>query len=120
LSSWLFRIAHNTGIDALRRARALGRHTTESATDGGPDDLPAPPSPDPVEQHALGRALDEALARLRPDQRTAVALRYGEGLAFEEIGRVLGIPEATARSHVHRARQELARLLSEAGWEPSR
>jgi RNA polymerase sigma factor (sigma-70 family) len=58
------------------------------------------------------------MSRLRPDQRAAVALRYEDGLSFEEIGRILGIPEATARSHVHRARKELAREMSEAGWSP--
>jgi DNA-directed RNA polymerase specialized sigma24 family protein len=46
-------------------------------------------------------------------------LRYEEGLPFEEIGHVLGIPEATARSHVHRARRSLARHLTNAGWAPA-
>ena len=49
-----------------------------------------------------------------------MALRYEEGLSFDEIGQVLRIPEVTARSHVHRARKELARLLEAAGWEPTR
>jgi RNA polymerase sigma-70 factor, ECF subfamily len=119
LSSWLFRIAHNTGIDALRRTRTARAGPTAASIDEPGRDVPAPPEADPVEQRALGRALQDALARLRPDQRTAVVLRYDEGMAFEEIGRVLGIPETTARSHVHRARKELARLLSEAGWVPS-
>jgi RNA polymerase sigma-70 factor (ECF subfamily) len=74
--------------------------------------------PDPVERQALGRALQEAMATLRPDQREAVVLRYEEGLSFEEIGQILGIPEVTARSHVHRARKELASVLSAAGWRP--
>lgn len=121
LSSWLFRIAHNTGIDALRRMKTS---RVQPAPADGPDaparEIASPPAPDPVERRELGRALEDALAQLRPDQRTAVVLRYEEGLAFEEIGRVLGIPETTARSHVHRARKELARVLSQAGWEPSR
>jgi DNA-directed RNA polymerase specialized sigma24 family protein len=33
---------------------------------------------------------------------------------------VLGIPESTARSHVHRARKELAQLMTAAGWKPDR
>jgi RNA polymerase sigma-70 factor, ECF subfamily len=115
LSSWLFRIAHNTGIDALRRARAAHAQPTLGAVQA-PADVPAPTAPDPLERQALGHALERALARLRPDQRTAVVLRYEEGMPFDEIGRVLGIPEATARSHVHRARKELARLMTEAGW----
>ena len=56
------------------------------------------------------------MARLRPDFRAAIVLRYEEGLSFEDIGHVIGVPEATARSHVHRARKELARYLSAAGW----
>jgi RNA polymerase sigma-70 factor (ECF subfamily) len=119
LSSWLFRIAHNTALDSLRRAR---RSTVP--IDGGAGgvhsayDSPAPEAPDPIEQKALGHALETALAQLRTDHRAAVTLRYDEGLSFEEIGQVMGIPEPTARSHVHRARKELARLLSAGGWKP--
>ncbi len=115
LSSWLFRIAHNTGIDALRRAKVS---TVDIDAGDGSDEPAAPAVADPVERRALGRALQAALARLRPDQRTVVVLRYESGLSFEEIGQVLGIPESTARSHVHRARKELARLMTDAGWKP--
>jgi RNA polymerase sigma-70 factor (ECF subfamily) len=80
----------------------------------------APPSADPVERRALGRALEAAMASLRPEHRAAVGLRYEQGLPFDEIGHILGIPEATARSHVHRGRKALARLLTAAGWEPLR
>jgi RNA polymerase sigma-70 factor (ECF subfamily) len=120
LSSWLFRIAHNTAIDALRRARP--ETVSIDAVPGEADDavaaLARPPAADPVERERLGSALQSALARLRPAWRAALVLRYEEGLPFDEIGQVLGIPEATARSHVHRARKDLARVLSSAGWQP--
>ncbi len=67
--------------------------------------------PDPLERQAMAAAIESAMKQLRPDQRAAVSLRYEEGLSFAEVGQVLGIPEATARSHVHRARKELAKLL---------
>ena len=120
LSSWLFRIAHNTAIDALRRTRpdtvSIDAETDESAESAAA--LAQPPEADPVERAALGSALQAAMGRLRPAWRAALALRYEEGLPFDEIGQVLGVPEATARSHVHRARKELARALSAAGWAP--
>jgi RNA polymerase sigma-70 factor (ECF subfamily) len=120
LSSWLFRIAHNTTLDALRR---LERHVVD--LDGLPDgdarrDPAAPALPDGVEQAALGAALSQALQALRPGYRAAVALRYDQELPFDEIGQILGVPEATARSYVHRARKELARSLEAIGWAPSR
>ena len=125
LSSWLFRIAHNTAIDAMRRARPLPA-AARAALDAGDarsadasDEPSTPPAPDPVERRELGDALEAALAELRPDQRAAIVMRYESGLSFDEIGTVLGVPEVTARSHVHRARKELARLLTASGWAPS-
>ena len=120
LSSWLFRIAHNTALDALRRSRSPVLSASAAAAPSGraAEDPASPPEPDPVEREALGNALEAALAQLRPEHSAAIVLRYEEGLSFDEIGIVLGIPEVTARSHVHRARKELARLLTEAGWAP--
>jgi RNA polymerase sigma-70 factor (ECF subfamily) len=121
LSSWLFRIAHNTAIDALRRARlstvtledpAVEAAVTRETADAG--------APDPVEARALGEAIEAAMAELRPDHRAAVVLRYEEGLPFDEIGHVLGVPEVTARTYVHRARKQLAARLTKGGWQPSK
>jgi RNA polymerase sigma-70 factor (ECF subfamily) len=114
LSSWLFRIAHNTALDAMRRSHSSA--TSIDTSDDPRDGPAAPPVPDPVEQRALGGALQAALARVRLEYRVATVLRYEEGLSFEEIGHVMGVPAATARSHVHRARKELMRLLTAAGW----
>ena len=117
LSSWLFRIAHNTAIDATRRAR-VPVVPLDAAGPGAAAEPMAAAAPDPVEQRTLGTALAAALRRVRPEYRAAVTLRYEEDLSFEAIGQILGIPTATARSHVHRARKELARHLADAGWQP--
>jgi RNA polymerase sigma-70 factor (ECF subfamily) len=120
-SSWLLRIAHNTAVDALRRSsgRALSI-TVDRNADQVSLEPAAPASPDPVEQRDLARALDEALGRVRPEYRAAIVLRYHEGLPYDEIAAIMKIPEATARTFVHRARKELAGLLAEAGWDPGR
>ena len=116
LSSWLLRIAHNTGVDALRRQRLKTVPIDTAAADHRPLDPAAPELPDPLERRALAAALQAAMRHLTPDQRTAVSLRYDEGLSFAEVGQVLGMPEATARSHVHRARKALGAALSALGY----
>lgn len=119
-SSWLFRIAHNTTLDTLRKVRPEVL-ALDGLRDGDPQrELAAAPLPDFVEQAALGAALNQALQSLRPEYRAAIALRYDQDLSFDEIGHILGVPEVTARTYVHRARKELARSLTLAGWTPTR
>ncbi|MFZ0529494.1 MAG: SigE family RNA polymerase sigma factor [Propionicimonas sp.] len=55
-------------------------------------------------------------AQLSPVQRAAVVLRFYEDRSFAEIADILGCPEGTARSHVHRALVALrGRLDGESG-----
>lgn len=119
LSSWLFRIAHNTAVDRLRRSQPAMFSLDAPAPNAerGNYERASSPTTDPVEREALRRALNGAIAQLRREYREAVTLRYDEGLSFEEIAQVMSIPEATARSHVHRARKELAAILRAQGWE---
>ena len=101
----------------MRRARPTV--SLDAATPDGrasAHELSAPPAPDPVERERLEAALEVALAKIRPEYRSAIVLRYQEGLSFDEIAHVLGMPATTARTHVHRARKELAALLDAAGW----
>ena len=63
----------------------------------------------PVDETAA--ELWDAVARLPEKLRTAVHLFYGEGYESGEIGVLLGIPAATVRSRLRRARAELKDLL---------
>jgi RNA polymerase sigma-70 factor (ECF subfamily) len=45
-------------------------------------------------------------------------LRHQEGMAYEEIADVAALPLGTVKTYIHRARKELAALLTEAGWGP--
>lgn len=118
LSSWLFKIAHNTAIDHLRRRR-VETVSIEGVGDEGPGwiaTLPDESLPSPerrATQADLVRGLEAAVSRLRPEYREVVLLRFQEGLAYDEIAEVTGLPLGTVKTHIHRARKELVRLLEE-------
>ncbi len=65
------------------------------------------------ERQLVSRALDS----LDSESRTVLVLRYFEQYDSKEIGRMLGIPDSTVRSHLRRARMTLARALKQAGYE---
>ncbi|HMB53526.1 MAG TPA: sigma-70 family RNA polymerase sigma factor [Thermoanaerobaculia bacterium] len=126
-SSWLFKIAHNATIDHLRR-RELDTVPLEAPA--GDDDEaggglarvladPASRGPDVVAGRGdLATALRQSVRLLRPEYREIVLLRYGEGMAYEEIAEIAELPLGTVKTYIHRARKELMATLSEAGWGP--
>jgi len=124
-SSWLFKIAHNVALDQLRR-RDLATESLDAPL--GDDELPRPLPADPRAEdplarttfRAAGRALEAAMSELRPEYREILTLRFAEELSYEEIAEVTGAPLGTVKVHLHRARQELAKRMREAGWDPAR
>lgn len=105
--TWLLSIAHRLCIDRFRTRRAFAPVE--------PDDHPAP-EVDHVgridARAALGR-VEQALRRLAPGQREAIALYHLEGLAYADIARTLGVPVGTVMSWLHRGREKLRQALGE-------
>ena len=99
LKAWLIRTALNRCADLGRLRRRRGMLPLEEVPDlSGPVDETA-------------AELWDAVARLPEKLRTAVHLFYGEGYESGEIGALLGVPAATVRSRLRRARAELRTVL---------
>lgn len=99
LKAWLIRTALNRCADLGRLRRRRGTLPLEEVPDlSGPVDETA-------------AELWDAVARLPEKLRTAVHLFYGEGYESGEIGALLGVPAATVRSRLRRARAELRTVL---------
>ncbi len=122
LISWLLRIAQNTAIDYLRRMRpetvSLDDNRDGRSMEPALVDSRQPSPFTSAERADLAEAIEAALDRLRPEYRRLVVLRYQEDQSYEDIAGMLGLPLGTVKSHLHRARRELAVLLADSGWGP--
>jgi len=117
-STWLFTIARNLCLNELRRR---ARHPAEPLDaphpehDGEP--LHQPPDaqtvspPDALLHDELERKIEEALAALPENQRTAILLCRQEELSYEEIAEVLGCSLSATKSLIFRGRETLKEQL---------
>jgi RNA polymerase sigma-70 factor, ECF subfamily len=111
--SWLSRIAINAAMDTqrLRKRRPADPYPELEDDSWQP---PAGEAADPVntaltaERH---RALNEALAQVTDDQRTAIVLYDVEGYDYAEIAELTGVSLGTVKSRIHRGRLALRALL---------
>jgi RNA polymerase sigma-70 factor (ECF subfamily) len=107
--AWIYAIAQRKCVDSIRtgqRVRKRAEELQREADAAEPGDGAAP---------APGAALDlaAAMARLSDEQRTVVALFYGEDLCVSEIAEVLSVPAGTVKSRLFHARETLKKHLGE-------
>jgi RNA polymerase sigma-70 factor (ECF subfamily) len=105
-TAWLYRIAHNRLVDYLR---SLPR-TSASSLDAVAE------VPERAASAAFGRVLDRqslapAMARLTPEQRQAVELRFIEGMSVAEAARTMGRSDEAVKKLQARALANLRRYL---------
>ncbi|MCM8776613.1 MAG: sigma-70 family RNA polymerase sigma factor [Candidatus Omnitrophica bacterium] len=115
--TWLYRVAVNAAIDALRKQRP---HEHLDGTDVSDEDEKPPlivldrrAGPREKASESEMRALvREALDKLSPDHRAALVLREWHELSYEEMAHALGIELGTVMSRLHYARKKLSEILS--------
>jgi RNA polymerase sigma-70 factor (ECF subfamily) len=99
--AWVYRIAHDRACRLLRRRRPCLPLDEEVI---GTDDEMTFSAEEAEWVHV-------ALDGLSPEHREALVLRFVEGMAYEDIARVVGCPLGTVRSRLHHAKQALRRIL---------
>ena len=108
---WLFGILRHAWIDEVRargrRERVLApQELGENVGDGSGD------------TYADILAVQDAMARLPEEQRTAVALVLIEGLSYKEAAEAMNVPIGTLTSRLARGREALQSLLAESTGAP--
>jgi RNA polymerase sigma-70 factor (ECF subfamily) len=105
LRAWLFTILHNQNVNDVRRSVREG--VTVAVEDVAPM-LTMAPAAGPALQL---RDLERAIGLLPEEQRQVILLVGLEGMRYEEVAEVLGIPIGTVRSRLSRGREMLRKLM---------
>jgi RNA polymerase sigma-70 factor (ECF subfamily) len=84
--------------------------------DGGVSKAVHDPSDNPealYEKKMIQELVQRGLQKLKEDQRELLVLRDLQGFSYEEICELLGLPEGTVKSKLHRARMDLKQVLEQ-------
>lgn len=117
-STWLFRIAQNSAIDALRKKSIAEVPLARPA-----DDEPSPKEREfaddgvspyrALKNKQLSAAIDDAVGKLPADYRELIQLRHFAELSYEEIASMKKLPLGTVKNKLFRARNLLKEALGE-------
>ena len=110
-STWLYRIACNTALTAVKRRQrrfalfdfSRAERLSELSDEGELTEL------DEAQEQALRAALD----RLDPDERALIQLHYYENRPLSECGEILSLTESNTKVRLHRIRKKLGVWITE-------
>jgi RNA polymerase sigma-70 factor (ECF subfamily) len=111
LSTWMYRIARNQALNVLARpARMHGpieeaRHVASPGA--GPDEI--------LRRAELHTEIERLLAGLDEPYRMALELRYMADRSYAEIAEIMDVPVGTIKTHIHRGKLSLKRMLDNTG-----
>ena len=114
LRAWLFTILHNQHVNDVRRSVREGVNVAVEEM--------APVLT--IQSNAIDvlqlRDLEAAIAKLPQEQRQVILLVGLEGMRYEEVALILGVPVGTVRSRLSRGRDQLRRLMDMGNDEETR
>jgi RNA polymerase sigma-70 factor (ECF subfamily) len=111
--SWIYRIAFNQAINRKSRLRYRVPHVSEETLRGHPSGGDALAS---LQAAQRDRAVADCIAELPEIYQAALRLHYWLETPVAESAELLGIPENTLKSYLHRARKLLHAMLKERGF----
>lgn len=126
LGTWLYRVAVNhtkNRVKYLDRRARKGHGDIDNAPEaevarGGPVTSRVDRPDERTEGNELEVKIRKALAAIDADHRELIVLRDLEGLSYEEIVGITGLPDGTVKSRLHRARAALREAIERGlGWK---
>lgn len=119
ISTYLYRIVLNVAQDEWKRRRkereniATPVYDPDTEQEDWIENLPqdAPDAEATLEQKEMWQAVDEELLQLGDAERAVLVLYHQEECSYEQIALALKLPVGTVRTHLHRGREKLGKLV---------
>ncbi|MGE5703132.1 MAG: RNA polymerase sigma factor [Clostridia bacterium] len=106
-ASWIFRIAHNTFVDFVRKKREIPTEQDELLY--GEVDETWQPEAQALTNEEI-QLLQERMEKLNQDQRDVLTLRYFADLKISQVAEVLGRTESSVKMISHRGLKQLQKM----------
>ena len=113
VSTWLLAIARFKALTALRNRKH--EDVDQDEVLAIPDTAENPEAC--MNRSQTSESLRKAVEQLSPAHREIIDLIYYHEKSVEEVGQIIGIPQATVKTRMFYARKHLAQLLKQAGIE---
>jgi RNA polymerase sigma-70 factor (ECF subfamily) len=110
-STWLFTIARRLLLNSLQKKRPLNAGDWLDAASSSVMEHSAETT-DACDREFAAEILDGAMETLTPHQREIVILYHHKGKTVNQVADLLGMPEGTIKSHLHRARRRMRDWMS--------
>ena len=110
-SPWIYRIAHNETMNALRKDRQLSDADIDEVPYAN-DDVPLA---ELVDAKLLKKDIQQCLSKLAPKYREAIQLHYMEHMSYDQVSDVLHIAPSTVGVWLMRAKKQLRSICEKQG-----
>lgn len=129
-TTWLFTIARNLALNEIRRRHRHPAESLDAVLEPGEEssgrqfeDRHSASAPDELLREELVQKIEQALAELPENQRTAILLFREKEMSYDEISEILNCSLSATKSLIHRGRetlrQKLKPYLKTGEWEHS-
>lgn len=108
--SWLYKIAVNASLNFLSHNKRQERLDERVVAEGRGLE-------EEFDESERYQKLEDAILALRADFRILIVLRHFQNLSYDEMSKILDIPEKTVKSRLFTARQTLKNILVKSGLQ---
>lgn len=118
--TWLFSIASHYCIDRLRKRRLIWLSIEDENLPPHPALQEQTPGPEETTvRREQTEAIQRVLAKLAPDDRAVIVMRYWHAMSYEEIAETTRATVSSVKSRLHRARGTLAEMMKPTPAKPT-